>query len=358
MKLSKAKVVDAKDNVSKAISKMKSSGLGVLVFDKKKYIGIIDERQIRGRKNDPNAMKCAKLAIKTPVISIQDSIAEIADKFFAGRFKTLPVMDSDKLVGTMGRWDILKMVDEKGHLKKHRVKSYMTSPVITIDAAASVSVANALMREANVRRLAVLQSGELVGVISVFDLLPTHVPHKGKIPRLKLRQYEKVPVSSMMKTVVETIEPNATLSESVAKMIMRRRAALIVMESDRPIGIVTAKDILEAVIRKDKQLPVFVSGLTEADKGMKNIIASEGSLLLKKLKKISDAKSLSIHVKLTGREYYVLVRLAGSDKLRASASEPDIVDAIKMAFSDIRKQATKKKKLGMSKRSNKPFLLL
>lgn len=348
MELARARVVDAKDNVSKAIAQMKKSGLGILVFKEKKlienYVGMIDERQLRDyRKSDPAKITAKKFAIKTPTLDVDDDVIEICKKFFAGRFKTLPVFDKRKLAGVMDRWGILNLVDQKGLLKRQKVESYMTSPIISIDANAPASVANSYMREANVRRLAVIESGHLVGVVSVFDLLPTRVSNTGNVPRMKKEECRNIPVKSLMKNNVETISIRESLSNAVKKMLKTKRAALIVVEKKRPVGIITAKDILEVAMHKERETKVFVSGLNELEKNALEDIVFEGEKVLKKISSITPTESIRIHVKKTGKQYYVTASTIAKTSYRATASEFSLMGAITEVFREIKKQAAKTK---------------
>ncbi|MFH1306999.1 MAG: CBS domain-containing protein [Candidatus Micrarchaeota archaeon] len=354
MQLSKAITVNANEPVSKAISKIKKYGLGVLVFEGKKYLGIIDERKLREKSMDPAKTFAKSMVIATPIIRIEDSSEDICRSFFAGRFKTLPVMDKNKLIGSIGRWDILSMLDKEGYLKGHKVRNHMSSPIMTVDAYASSSVANTIMREGNVRRLAVLENGRLVGVVSVFDLLPTRMRHESKIPRIKGKGKKStdLPVYSFMKKEVETISFNSSLSDAVKKMLNKKRAGLIVVEKERPAGIITAKDILEVVVRERMRLPVVVSGLHGTEKSLSEDIAKEGEKLLKKLKKTIGATALSLHIKQTGREYFVSAHIRGRNMLRTSSSEFGLMNAVREAMDELEKQAEKAKITGMSKRRN------
>jgi predicted transcriptional regulator len=349
MELVGAKVVDAKDSISKAVSHMKSSGLAVLVFRDKKtvidnYLGMIDERQLRDyRKSDPGKMNAKTIAISTPTLDVDDGVMETCQKFFAGRFKTLPVFDKRKLVGVMDRWGILKLVEQKGLLKNQKVENFMTSPIISIDANAPATVANAYMREANVRRLAVIENGYLVGVVSVFDLLPTRESHRGKVSRLKKEKDRNIPVKSLMRSNVETVGTRSSLSDAVKKMLSRKKAGLIVVDKKRPVGIITAKDILEVAMHKERESRIFVSGLHDIEKAVMDDIIMEGEKVLAKISSTVPTEAIRIHVKRTGKQYYVTAQTRGRVQYRATASEYTLMESVAEVFRELKKQAVKTK---------------
>lgn len=353
MRYAQPNIIQASDPVSKVISMLEKSGVGVLVFEGKKYVGTIDERQVQSHSSDPSKLKAGKLAVKTPVIGPSDDIYTICQAFFAGRFKTLPVMEKEKLLGTVNRWDILQELSGQGFLTGHKVEQFMSSPILTIDAAAPVSAAHSTMRDANVRRLAVVENGHLVGVVSIFDILKSRSKPRGRQPEMRLHgKDESIPVSSFMKSEVHTIKPEATLAQAVGDMLGKQMAGLIVSDGRRPVGILTFKDIMEAVMRKEAELPIFVSGLHDVEKEMTQDVVAEGEKLMMKLGKSIGAQALSIHIKQTGNQYYASAHIRGKRMLRATYSAFDLIDAVKSVLEELKSQAVKTKSEGMWKREN------
>ncbi|MFH0927091.1 MAG: CBS domain-containing protein [Candidatus Micrarchaeota archaeon] len=353
MELSKAIIVSADEFVSKALAKMKKTGFSALVFDGKKYIGVVDERSMRERRMDATKSKCANIAIKTPVLKSDLEIDEVCRAFFAGRFKTLPVMDGTKVLGTVDRWSVLAAVEKEGFLRGHKVYGHMSSPIMTVNAHSSASVANAIMREANVRRLAVVENGGLVGVVSVFDLLPTREGAEQRNPGMGMDKNspENFPVYSFMKREIETIDMAASLSNAVHQMIGAKRAALIVVDDKRPVGIITSKDILKATVRSHLKLPVIISGLHGIDKELSEDIMDIGEKLLSKIRG-AGAEGLSMHIKGEGNMYFVSAHLLGKTKLRSHASNYELVAAVHEAVDELAAQAASFKVTGISRRRN------
>ncbi|MFA5108682.1 MAG: CBS domain-containing protein [Candidatus Micrarchaeia archaeon] len=353
MELSKAIIVSADDTISKALGKIQQAGLGAVVFQGKKYVGMIDERRLRERRIDISTTKCSNAVVKTPVLDPQDSLQDICNAFFAGRFKSLPVMEGGNVLGIVGRWEILAMLEKSGFLKGHKVQNHMSSPIMTVNASNSAAVANSIMQEANVRRLVVLENGRLAGIVSVFDLLPTRTDDGQRKPELKQQKRKETdfPVRSFMKTDVETIGQDASISEAVRKMLYTKKAALIVLEGERPAGIITAKDILETVVHVKIGLPVIVSGLDGIDKSLTDDITVLGEKLLSKMKNMG-AESLSIHVKGEGSRYVVAAHVRGKKAYRAHATDFELISAVHQAMDEIEVQAKKDKKIGMSGRRN------
>ncbi|MBI3600850.1 MAG: CBS domain-containing protein [Nitrospinae bacterium] len=94
---------------------------------------------------------------------------------------SLYIKNDNKVVGVVTETDIVrKAVAEKRDLDSSIMEDIMSSPIYTIDANKSVSDANEMMDRYKVRHLAVTEGGEIVGVISVRDLLhPIYMDGEG-----------------------------------------------------------------------------------------------------------------------------------------------------------------------------------
>lgn len=102
-----------------------------------------------------------------PERSIQNA-AEVMEQAGVG---ALVIIDGDRLVGIATDRDLVRRGLAKGLSNEARVDAVMTAPVVTIDADADLHDAFALLRTHAVRRLAVVQSGRFVGMITLDDLL-------------------------------------------------------------------------------------------------------------------------------------------------------------------------------------------
>ncbi|VVB56913.1 Inosine-5'-monophosphate dehydrogenase [uncultured archaeon] len=356
MRLASAVQVQASDPLSKALSLVEKHGVGVLVFDNKKYLGVIEERTLRSSAGDASTTRCKAAALRTPVLEPNISAIDACKAFFSGHFKTLPVMEGSRLSGVATRWEVMQAMREEGLLAGHTVGAHMASPILTIDANAPLAVADATMKQASVRRLAVLSNGHLVGLLSVYDLLKAKTGPKERRPQLKTNATGlHARVSSFMKERVETIEPSASLVEAVEKMLDKQVAALIVTEGLRPVGIITAKDIFESALYHHENASVQVSGLHDLERAAAQDVVEAGQSMLAKVGSSIGAESLAIHVKKTGKEYSVHAHVHGEVPLLASASDYDLVNAVSAVLDELRTQALKHKKTGMAGRKNKRF---
>jgi len=100
------------------------------------------------------------------------SIVSAAKKMKAAKVGSLFVKKGKKLVGIVTDTDIVRRaVSTNKSLGKLTVEKIMTSPIRTIEGTQSVDDAQDMMGDLGVRHLAVTNSGGIVGVVSVRDLL-------------------------------------------------------------------------------------------------------------------------------------------------------------------------------------------
>ena len=115
----------------------------------------------------------AKIMSKQPkTVGPDVSVVSAAKKMKAARVGSLFVKKGKKLVGIVTDTDIVRRgVAMSKPLGKLTVEKIMTSPICTIEGSQPVDEAQDMMGDLGVRHLAVTQEGEIVGVVSVRDVL-------------------------------------------------------------------------------------------------------------------------------------------------------------------------------------------
>lgn len=115
----------------------------------------------------------AKIMSKQPkTVGPGVSIVSAAKKMQTARVGSLFVKKGKKLVGIVTDTDIVRRaVSTNKNLGKLTVEKIMTTPICTIEGNQPVDDAQDMMGDLGVRHLAVTKAGEIVGVVSVRDLL-------------------------------------------------------------------------------------------------------------------------------------------------------------------------------------------
>jgi CBS domain-containing protein len=104
----------------------------------------------------------------SPDSSIYEALAAMA-KHNTG---ALLVMDGDKMVGILSERDCVRKVDLQGrNARDTKVNEIMTSDVITVSCDQPLEECMHLMQDKGIRHLPVYDNRELVGFVSVRDML-------------------------------------------------------------------------------------------------------------------------------------------------------------------------------------------
>ena len=105
-------------------------------------------------------------------IQTEATLLEAATLMREVRVGALMVEEEGRLVGVVSETDLVrKGIAEGRDARRDKIRAIMSSPIITIDIDRPASDASDLMSEKGIRHLAVTDSGKIVGVISVRDLL-------------------------------------------------------------------------------------------------------------------------------------------------------------------------------------------
>jgi CBS domain-containing protein len=122
------------------------------------------------------------------------------------------------------------------------VDQVMASPVLTITADRSMLDASHLMETNHIRHLCVSDGAEIVGLISVRDLVRYFVDAESG-PVCELDDVYR-PLSVLMAATPGTIRSEETVLESARVMKERRIGSLLVVEAGEIVGIVTESDLV------------------------------------------------------------------------------------------------------------------
>jgi len=331
-------LVQEDDPLSKAIGLMRENrAYGAIVVSGGDFVGVIDDRSLLRFDGDVESTKCGKIAKKTPTVSEASPPEEIIAGFINSEGTVLPVLRGERVTGSITRRNALKLLVDSPAISGKRVSEVMRSPPVTFPGDGTIAQARSTMRGNRVYRLVVVDSrGRVAGVISSYDLATKVIPYYKRTHReMSFRptseeNVNRETVSELMTADVFKVGPESSLRDAVEKMISNNVRALVVVKGDKPVGVVSAKNVFETCL-VGKPLNVFVHGLGEDEKMLKESLVEECSAFMERLRKfvrLTPDDALDLHVKASREGYKkrfeIHSRLTVQGRVFASRQPPNI----------------------------------
>lgn len=161
------------------------------------------------------------------------------------RVSALPVVDDDeRVVGVISRTDVLQVGRrEAGSTRDPRllafpariVTEFMTPDPVTVPADATLSEVAELMLSHRIHRVFVRAEGATRGVVTTRDLM-----------RAISDQRVESPLSDHMSSPLFTVRAEEPVSLAVERLEKARVTGLVVMDEEWPVGVFTQVEALEA----------------------------------------------------------------------------------------------------------------
>ena len=105
-------------------------------------------------------------------IGADEPVSRAAALLGEKRIGALPVVGEGRILGIMSERDVIYCLRSHGAgVLDWPVSEVMTSPAITAEPSTPVLAAMAMMTERRIRHLPVVSGGELVGIVSIGDLV-------------------------------------------------------------------------------------------------------------------------------------------------------------------------------------------
>ena len=122
--------------------------------------------------SDPISSVLSNKSSKLYTISPSGTVFNAIEKMSECNVGALPVIENEALIGIISERDYTRNVILKGKSSHDiEVRSIMTSSLVTISASDSVAKSLQTMTEKHVRHLPVLDGDQLIGIVTIGDLV-------------------------------------------------------------------------------------------------------------------------------------------------------------------------------------------
>jgi CBS domain-containing protein len=151
-----------------------------------------------------------------------------------------PVLYRNRLVGLITEWDLVRQIRGNTGVK---VSDIMVRKPMVAQESHSVADVAKMLGLGGFRRLPVVSKGLLVGMITPRDILRFLHANRlaGKLPG------QRQPVKRIMEKKVVSVQAGQDVHEAVKIMIGQKIGGLPVMEHQELAGIITERDVVDAV---------------------------------------------------------------------------------------------------------------
>ena len=159
--------------------------------------------------------------------------------------------DQQPILGLVSETDLVRKVMGTNQTDANTpVGQIMSVPLHTIASHRPMLDASHVMEQQGVRHLCVAKGEEIVGLISIRDLVRFFVyAESGPI-----RELDNVyrPLSVLMQTAIETIESHLSVQQAAQQMATKKIGALLVRQDEELKGIVTERDLVQKVLSEEE----------------------------------------------------------------------------------------------------------
>jgi len=162
------------------------------------------------------------------------TLREAASLMASEHISSLVVMSDSKAQGILTESNVLRAL-HIGQPSDIRLDAIMSQPLITASAELDLLSARKLVEKHGIRHLVVTSpSGVVEGIVSDTDFRM----HLGTAAFRHLQTMEGI-----MDRKIPHLSPRATLGEAIASMLKHAADYLIVCDDEKPLGIITERDI-------------------------------------------------------------------------------------------------------------------
>ncbi|MFH1228882.1 MAG: CBS domain-containing protein [Candidatus Aenigmatarchaeota archaeon] len=346
--------VSPDDTISKLIPLIENDRLReIIITDKGKFKGIVYSKDISNKDMpDPSKVKVGSIMrTNAPTISADQDISEAAELLFKTGLKSLPILESGKVVGIISLSDIVDFASNSKEFKQTKVDAIMCAPEV-IEEEADIGKVRSLMREKNISRLPVVDSNQrLIGIVTIFDLLKALKP-KERMDFYSMGAEREGTMGMSVSTIIDNspvIVDKSKSLDAVAKLMKKSKTdGVIVVENSKPVGIVTEKDLVEVYVSSLKKKGVYyqISGLTNEDEFATATVDRMVRDTLQKMAKVINPQFFFMHVKKHEKKgkakYSIRTRFLTDKGVFISKSyDWDIRDAVNHALENLEKMMVK-----------------
>ncbi|NYB51853.1 MAG: CBS domain-containing protein [Methanobacteriaceae archaeon] len=259
-------VVDKDQNIHDALKLMKKHKISRLPVintnqnHQKELVGIITEKDIAMRLGSskygnlaPSHFHVSTVMTPHPLTAeANQTLATAAETMLENGIGGLTVMESGNIIGMLTKSDFLDTCQGRP-FTEITVKERMKTDITTVGPQDRLVHARRLIIDQDVGRLPVMENGELQGMITAKDIALAMMSFRKVVPdKYKPARIRNLLVEDVMVQNVKTITEEEPVSQAARIMLDENFSGLPVTGDEGMTGIITKTDFLKLIVELEK----------------------------------------------------------------------------------------------------------
>ncbi|MDQ1279460.1 MAG: hypothetical protein QG670_722 [Thermoproteota archaeon] len=223
----------------------------------------------------PERTSVSKIAFSPSGITPNAPLYDASLKLVHNRVRILPVVENESIVGVVRQTTILEKMVDCEDLEECTAEKLMVENPVTMDRDASIGVIRSIMLKNGISHIPVVdKEGKLGGIVTAKDVVWNFIkPSEGQT--VGVRRGETIRTRDMsMRGLIDTnplyVTRRTSILDVIREMSTLKMGYCLVVEKQKPIGIITPRDILSLLTQFEPkvQIPVYVVGFKDFDKDL------------------------------------------------------------------------------------------
>ena len=260
-------VISEATPVSKVVGVLKNEDAYEVFTQDRGRVGMVMIRDILKAWNVATE-KVESLVSPAPRLSPGARLSEAARLMMQDRVRALPVVEGDKLIGSVLATSIIQTIPSS-IVDKYRAQDIMTPNPAGLDVDDEVSKARTLMLRRRIDHLPIVRNRKLAGLLTsskiVFDIYQRIEGIEGMTMVDNIQRRLAIPVKDLMDLNPLTSEPSDKIFNVLKRMLDMKATYCLITQFDEIQGIITYRDfmklIAEEIVKSD--IPVYIVGLPD-----------------------------------------------------------------------------------------------
>jgi len=251
---------DVNDNLSHVINLLLDTD-AIVITDHGKYNGMLLKRTLM----EPTVTLQTKLHTMlshTPKLTPTTPIEEIARVMVENNVYYLPVIHNDSLLGIVTADDVVKKLTEQ-NIGMQPIKTIMCTKPLSVGPNETIGKVLHLFRQENISYLAIVDHNNIVGAITINNIINKVLHAHSNVERLdgfesEKRQKLDLPANTIMQEQPLLLSPETTIRDVHAKMHEFELPGILIGKENHLHGIVTHKEFLTPYTGFEKEESIAI----------------------------------------------------------------------------------------------------